>query len=59
MGLSEKTLLEVAGELVYARGEDYVRYVRGLRTTASKAYASIQAKKVYTAELTVIAARTR
>ncbi len=51
MPLSETTLLEVAGELVYARGEDYVRYVRGLRTTESKAYASIQAKNVYQVEL--------
>jgi uncharacterized Zn finger protein len=45
------TLLKAAGELVYARGEDYVRFVRGLRTTGYKAYASIQAKKVYTVEL--------
>ena len=51
MRLSETTLLKVAGDLVYARGEDYVRYVRGLRTTAFKAYASIQAKNVYTVEL--------
>ena len=49
--LSETTLLEVAGDLVYARGEDYVRYVRGLRTTDFKAYASIQAKNVYQVEL--------
>jgi len=49
--LSETTLLKVAGDLVYARGEDYVRYVRGLRTTDFKAYASIQAKNVYTVEL--------
>jgi len=49
--LSETTLLKVAGDLVYARGEDYVRYVRGLRTTEVKAYASIQAKNVYTVEL--------
>src|SRR5215212_283471 len=49
--LSEATLLNVAGDLVYARGEDYVRYVRGLRTTDFKAYASIQAKNVYTVEL--------
>lgn len=49
--LSESTLRKVAGDLVYARGEDYVRYVRGLRTTESKAYASIQAKRVYTVEL--------
>jgi hypothetical protein len=49
--LSETTLLKVAGDLVYSRGEDYVRYVRGLRTTDFKAYASIQAKQVYTVEL--------
>ena len=35
--LSETSLLTVAGDLVYARGEDYVRYVRGLRTTDFKA----------------------
>ena len=51
MPLSETTLLKVAGDLVYARGEGYVRYVRGLRTTDFKAYASIQAKNVYTVEL--------
>ena len=51
MPLSETLLLEVAGDLVYARGEDYVRYVRGLRTTDFKAYASIQAKNVYQVEL--------
>ena len=51
MPLSETTLLNVAGELVYARGEDYVRYVRGLRITDVKAYASIQGKQVYTVEL--------
>ena len=51
MPLSETTLLKVAGDLVYARGEDYVRYVRGLRTTDFKAYASIQAKQVYSVEL--------
>ncbi len=51
MGLSENSLLEAAGDVVYGRGEDYVRFVRGLRTTEHKAYASIQAKKVYTVEL--------
>lgn len=49
--LSETALRNAAGDLVYARGEDYVRYVRGLRTTVSKAYASIQAKRVYQVEL--------
>lgn len=51
MPLSERTLLAVAGDRSYARGEDYVRYVRGLRITAEKAYASVQAKRVYTVEL--------
>lgn len=51
MPLSERTLLEAAGDRSYARGEDYVRYVRGLRITAEKAYASVQAKRVYTVEL--------
>ena len=57
--LSETTLLKVAGDLVYARGEDYVRYVRGLRTTDFKAYASIQAKNVYTVELRLVRSATR
>ncbi|WP_102141928.1 SWIM zinc finger family protein [Mycobacterium hubeiense] len=51
MPLSETALFNVAGDLVYGRGEDYVRYVSGLRTTDFKAYASIQAKNVYTVEL--------
>ncbi|CAN7325441.1 SWIM zinc finger family protein [Mycolicibacterium frederiksbergense] len=51
MPLSEEALLTVAGDTVFARGEDYVQYVRGLRTTATKASASIQAKRVYTVEL--------
>ena len=51
VALSETTLLTVAGDRVFARGEDYVRYVCGLRTTDTKAYASIQAKRVYTVEL--------
>lgn len=49
--LSETSLFNVAGDLVFARGEDYIRYVRGLRITKSKAYASIQAKRVYQVEL--------
>lgn len=51
MPLSESVLLEVAGDRSYARGEDYVRYVRGLRIAAEKAYASVQAKRVYSVEL--------
>src|ERR1700741_3715403 len=41
MPLSERALLKVAGDRSYARGEDYVRYVRGLRATAARAYASV------------------
>lgn len=51
MPLSERTLLEAAGDRSYARGEGYVRYVRGLRIAHEKAYASVQAKRVYTVEL--------
>ncbi|KZS67825.1 SWIM zinc finger family protein [Mycobacterium ostraviense] len=51
MSLSETALLTAAGDRVYGRGEDYVRYVRGLRITADKAYASVQAKQVYSVEL--------
>jgi len=49
--LSETSLLNVAGDVIFTRGEDYVRYVRGLRITKSRAYASIQAKRVYQVEL--------
>jgi uncharacterized Zn finger protein len=51
MPLSERALLEESGDRSFARGEGYVRYVRGLRITADKAYASVQAKRVYTVEL--------
>lgn len=51
MPLSEISLLDVAGEPIYGRGEDYVRYVRGLRVTDTKAYASVQGKRVYSVEL--------
>lgn len=51
MSLSETALLTAAGDRVYGRGEDYVRYVRGLRVTAETASASVQAKRVYTVEL--------
>ncbi len=51
MPLSERSLLEAAGDRSFTRGEDYVRYVRGLRITEEKAYASVQAKRVYTVEL--------
>lgn len=51
MPLSESVLLTAAGDRVYGRSEDYVRYVRGLRITADKACASVQAKRVYSVEL--------
>lgn len=41
----------MAGDRVYGRGEDYLRYVRGLRITADRACASVQAKQVYSVEL--------
>src|SRR6476619_735330 len=44
-------MLELPSGLTCARREDYVFYVRGLRATAFKAYASIQAKNVYTVGL--------
>lgn len=40
MPLSQRALLKVAGERSFARGEDYVRYIQGLRATAERAYAS-------------------
>jgi len=45
MSLSETALLTAGGDRVYGRGEDYVRYVRGLCITAD------QAKQVYSVEL--------
>lgn len=49
--LTARQLFAEAGDLVFARGEDYVRYVRGLRVTGERAVASIQAKNVYAVEL--------
>ena len=49
--LTDVALLGAAGEVVFARGEDYTRYVRGLVVTGSKAKASVQAKRVYEVEL--------
>lgn len=51
MSLSETALLAAAGDRIYGRGEEYVRYVRGLRIAVDKAYASVQAKRVYAVEL--------
>jgi uncharacterized Zn finger protein len=44
-------LLVAAGETIFARGEDYLRYVHGLVVANGSARASIQAKRVYTVEL--------
>jgi hypothetical protein len=48
---TDDDLLDLAGETVFARGEDYVRYVHGLVVSESSARASIQAKRVYQVEL--------
>jgi len=50
-GLDEQRLLARAGETVFARGEDYVRYVHGLVVRDQRATASIQARNVYVVEL--------
>ena len=49
--LTERLLLEEAGDLSFERGQDYVKYVVGLRVTGKRAHASIQAKRVYQVEL--------
>ncbi len=51
MLLTEDVLLARAGERVFARGEDYVRYVRGLHVSGTRARAGIQARRVYQVEL--------
>lgn len=51
MPLSESTLLIMAGDLVYARGEDYAPDVQELRITEASASASIQGTSRYTVEL--------
>jgi uncharacterized Zn finger protein len=43
--------MKAAGETVFARGEDYTRYVRGLRVVGETANATIQAKNVYLVDL--------
>lgn len=49
--LTEADLLRIAGATSFGRGEDYVRYVHGLRMTEGGAQASIQARNVYLVEL--------
>ena len=50
-GAHRTALLEEAGDLSFERGQDYVKYVVGLRVTGKRAHASIQAKRVYQCEL--------
>nr|WP_248580453.1 DUF6880 family protein [Nocardioides sp. InS609-2] len=49
--LTEAGLLRAAGRTSFDRGEDYVRYVHGLRLSGTSARGSIQAKRVYLVEL--------
>ncbi len=49
--LGESALAELAGETVFARGEGYVQYVRGLQVRPGVAEASVQAKRVYRVRL--------
>jgi hypothetical protein len=51
VGFTDVDLRTLAGQAVYARGEEYVRYVHGLVITGTSAQASIQAKRVYWVEL--------
>lgn len=51
MPLSESTLLAVAGDLIFARGEDYLRYVHELHVSGTIAQASVDGTLTYTAEL--------
>ena len=45
--LTEAALLGAAGDLVFARGEDYTRYVRGLVVSGNRAKATVQAKREF------------
>jgi flavin-binding protein dodecin len=49
--LTEGRLLDEAGDTSFERGQDYVKYVVGLRVHNSRATASIQAKNSYQVEL--------
>lgn len=49
--LTEAALLGAAGDVVFDRGEDYTRYVRGVVVTGSRATATVQAKNVYQVQL--------
>ena len=49
--LTEAQLVRSAGDVVFGRGEDYVRHVRGLVVMGSCATAVVQAKSAYAVEL--------
>ena len=51
VALSEDALRALAGERIFVRGEDYVRYVHGLHVSGTTARAAIQARRVYQVEL--------
>lgn len=48
---TEASLRRAAGATSFERGEDYVRYVAGLRVDGASATASIQARRVYLVDL--------
>lgn len=49
--LTAQRLEAIAGGVIFDRGIDYVRYVRGLRVVGERATGSIQARNVYEVEL--------
>lgn len=51
VGLTEQVLSAATDPTRFSRGEDYVRYVTGLRRTGNRASGTIQAKRVYQVEL--------
>jgi hypothetical protein len=51
MELDESVLEAAATGASFTRGEDYVRYVRGLRVDGARATATIQARNVYLVDL--------
>ena len=57
--LTEDALRAGCDEGRFARGEDYIRYVHGLRIHGKRAEASIQAKQVYLVDLDWSGARVK
>lgn len=51
VSLSEDVLHRIAGERIFRRGEEYVRYVHGLHVDGTTARGSIQAKRTYAVDL--------